>query len=479
MAILEVITLGLIVGQYAYHRLTEKAAPKPSDRIEIPQTEEGSAVPLVFGRCRVSRPVLAWQGNEGADTDGTSPTGAAYSKGLMYVLGIPFFEGTTRLHGVFLGDRRMAGMPTSVGPNINGTPYVTESASPLDQDDPEFVQFQIEFGDGVSTQDMGTSLVTSAMGVTAADVPGFRGYATAYLNIDAYQTSFPSISFDLSTYPFEQLYPAFIATSVGSEANPADVIAALLCDQFGKLGLDPSETIHYPSFRKVGETCNAEGTGYSRTWDERTPTREIINDVLRTIDGVHWQDQNDGLWHIKLIRPDYDPGTLSKIHPGNCERLENFDAGSWDDLPNKIRVVYPRREDDYRENSATAQILATAPGGDGDVHEIILRFDAICTKEQAEATAARELGARSQPLLQCRAIVDRSFWGARIGDVYELNWPDLNISRRIMRVGNVGFGAADSNVIVLDLIEDYHYVHRKKVSHAPPIAPFPTTAVAG
>lgn len=475
MALLEVITIGLIVGQYAYHRLTEKAPPKPSDRIEVPQTEEGAAVPLIFGRCRINRPVLAWQGDESSSNSGTSPSGAVFTKGLLYVLGIPFFDGTTRLHGVFLGDRRMAGMPLSVGPNINGTPYLVESAAPLTTDDVEFVQFQIEFGSGISTQDMGTSLVASAMGVPSTEIPGFRGYATAYLDVSAYQTTFPSIAFDASSYPTTQLYPAFIATTIGDEANPADVIAALLCDRMGKLGQTPSETIHYPSFRKVGETLASEGFGYSRAWDERTPTREIIDDVLRTVDGVAWQEQDDGLWHIKLIRPDYDPVTAPKVHPGNCERLEDLDAGSWDDLPNKIRVVYPRREDEYRENSATAQVM----GGDAEVNELVLRFPGVCTKEQAEVIAARELGARSQPLLQCRAIVDRSFWETRIGDVVELNWPDLNISQRMMRVGNVGFGAHDANVIVLDLIEDYFYVYRRKVTHLPPVAPFPTEAVPG
>lgn len=477
--LLEAITVGLIVGQYAYHRLTEKAAPRPTDRIEVPQSEEGAAVPLFVGRVRINRPVLAWQGGEGAANSGTSPTGAVFTKGLLYVIGIPFFDGTTRMHGVFLGDRRTAGMPLSVGPNINGTPYLVESAAPLTTDDAEFVQIQIEFGTGVSTQDMGTSLVASAIGVPSSEIPGFRGYATAYLDVSAYQTSFPAVAIEASTYPTTQLYPTAVATSIGEEANPADVIAALLCDQMGKHGLDPSETIDDASFRKAGETLASEGMGYSRAWDERTPTRDIINDILRTVDGVIWQEQDTGLWHIRLIRPDFDPVTVPEINPSNCAGLEDFDAGGWDDTPNKVRVVYPRREDEYRENSATSHNQANAVGQNGEVNELVIRFPGVCTKEQAEVIAARELGARSLPLLRCRAIVDRSFWATRMGDVVELNWPDLNISRRMMRVGNVGFGAPDSSVIALDLIEDYFYVYRRKVTHLPPVSPFPTEAVPG
>ncbi len=82
----------------------------------------------------------------------------------------------------------------------------------------------------------------------------------------------------------------------------------------------------------------------------------------------------------------------------------------------------------------------------------------------------------SRPLARCRVKVDRTFWNTRPGDVVRVVWPKLNIASRVFRVLNASRGTADENVVYLDLIEDYFYVHRARVSHLPPVAPFPSEA---
>ncbi len=114
-----------------------------------------------------------------------------------------------------------------------------------------------------------------------------------------------------------------------------------------------------------------------------------------------------------------------------------------------------------------------ASGGCHLVPEQVLEFRGIKTMALAEAVAGRELAYRSRPLARCRVKVDRTFIRVRPGDVVRMSWPKLNIAGRVFRVGHVSLGAADENVVYLDLIEDYFYVHRSRVSHLPPVAPFP------
>lgn len=481
MAFLEIATIAVLTGRYIYHRLTESDPRPPSERINPPKQNEGAPVPLVFGRCRVRRPVIAWSGGQtGAVSAG--PTGFTYSIKVLYVVGIPVWQGTTMLHGVFVGDVRADGLPLAVPPNLGGTLYLID-AGELDSTDTQFWQAELEFGDGDAAQDMATGTaaagwMTTLGSIDANNIPGFRGLITIGADFFRFTPDLGPFEPEVSSYPFEQRYTAVIPTKIGDDMNPADVIAAVLCDQLGKLGLDPDEVIDAQSFKKAGETLLAEGLGYSRCFDDRTPARDIINDVLRTVDGVLYERRDTGRYVFKLIRPDYDPAAVLVVHPSNCSAIEDLDATGWTDTPSSVRVVFTDRENGYRENSAAAGDLASASIQDGEPGDLVLDYPGLCTKEAAELVAGRELEARSRPLLRCRAVVDRRFWETNIGDVVRLNgtWSDLTLSNRYMRVGNVGFGTADSNMVVLDLIEDFAYVRNKKISTGGTVAPFPTQA---
>ncbi len=484
--LLEAATLVILGSRYAYHRWQESKRPLGlgATPLDLPRTQEGDALPLLFGRYIVRNPIIAWAGNAEVQPDPirTAEGFYFYEVAMLYAVAIPVENGVNRLQGIYIGDQRYTnlGTPSDMPPNL-GVVTMPSVAGPSPSTLPDFSRLGYEWGDGADTQNFAASEAASQMvtaGIPAGSIPEFRGLITFYGFWSRNNSTIPALGLEFSSYPFDQRYHAYIPTRVGDEMNPADVIASVLCDRFGKLGLDPSSVIDQQSFQKAGEALLAEGCGYSMCWSERTPARDIINDVLRVADGVLFKHRTTGRWKLKLIRADYDPNALKVIDQTNA-LLENVEITGWSDVPNRVRVKWRDRQDGYREKSSAAQNQAGAVNELGETDELVLDFPAICTKEQAEATVARELGARSMPLLRCRAVVNRDLLDVELGEAVKLHWPAYGISNRVMRVADIQLGGPTSNSVTVALLEDSFYVHRKYVSPLPPVAPFPTTAEVG
>lgn len=474
----ELIYGGYLLGQYIYHRVTEVEPGPPKDFIEYPRSEEGEPVPLLFGRYRIQRSIVAWSGGQQRALSGTSPTGNTYKLNVLRAEAIPFYEGTVQFCNAWIGDRDTNGfIPGSPGSAALGFQSVVNTG--VGATDPDHTELLCEFGDGRATQDMSTGTFTAghmnADGITSVNIPGFRGYVTIGMEVLRYTSSLPEISFEIASYPKNPnpYYTGAVSDRILLDANPVDVIAAVLCDQFGKLGRSPAQVIDASSFAVAHQTLKAEGLGYSRCWEARTPGRDIVEDVLRLVDGVLYQEPRTGRYCIKLIRADFVPGDLFSIQPGNCVDVTNASLVGFTDAPNKIQVVYANRSDAYRNATESAQNQANAVGQDGEVNELVLQFLSCTTAENAKKLAARELAARSKPMLRCRAEVDRSAWNVRVGDAVRLTWPDLNCSNLVMRVAAESRSTHNSNTVLLDLIQDYFYVYRGAVVQTVPVAPFP------
>lgn len=282
----------------------------------------------------------------------------------------------------------------------------------------------------------------------------------------------PAYSFETSTYPNTSLD----LRTVGSEANPADVLWAIYRDVYGKLGLDYTR-LDYETFRAVAEQLRIEGHGYSRVWEDGSAPMagEVVLEVLKQIDGLIYEDMLDGLIKLRLIRADFDPSTLLLIDPNNA-RLEPVTAAGRSKLVNKLRVVFENRSKDYESDSVTADNGANAFGQSAVIPDAI-EFPGIKTAVLARPVASRELAARSIPLAKVRAIVDRRAYRVTPGDRVVLNYPKFNISGMVMIVARATPGASNSNDMALDLIQDFHYTHRFIVSTDTGLPAHPTEAV--
>lgn len=464
-------TLGglIMLGEFAYHRWKDMNRPLAhGDVFQTPRTEPGTLVPVVFGRCRVDQPVIVWVGNKTANEDVYHSPLLIFEGDALYVLGIPFLDGTTRLQGLYLRNLRAddgAGNPNEWGPG-HPDPIIVSPKGVLSTS-PDFVQVGLEFLDGISTQDLATGTEASSQmvtgGVDATTIPSFRGYATLFVRYSVNTSEIPPLGVELSTYPASDYFPGYFGSfKVGDEANPAHVIAAILCDRFGKLGLS-TDVIDSTSFARAATTLAAEGHGYSRCFGGGETAAEMITEVLTQIDGVIYEEPNTGRVALKLIRADYDPASLSLITPSNCTSVSNLERGWGVETPTKIVVNFTSRQNAYQNDIANADNLAAEVAVDGIGPEVSLRFPGCTTPELAAVIAGRELAARSRPLMKCRARVSREFWALRPGDPVRMTYPDYGVSNVVFRVVAVDRAGAADNHLVLDLIEDFYYVHRNSV----------------
>ncbi len=479
--ILELITIGFMVGQYVYHRMHEPLKPPP-EKFKAPKLADGARITMFWGQCRINKPLVIWYGNVTNDQRIGYPDGVLfYTLSITFVLGIPFYDGIVKLCGIYIDDHPIPFVLfLSTVPNVGGATYLFDNSVGIPEADDRFTSFvDSEFGDGNSSQTMVGSMLEGSMvadGVDAALIPGMRGYCTFHVDSMGRSTStMPTLSFDVSCYPSVSLDH----TSIGAEANPADVLYDILKSPFGKLNMDNTR-VDYETFRAAAEQLRIEAHGYSRAIEETTTANEVIADILRQIDAVMYEDPINSQVKLRLIRNDYVIGDTLLITPNTCKKLTTPAAGGWTGRANKVRVIFTDRNANYEDGSATAQNQANAFGQDGDVEEVVLHFPGVCTQELANVIAARELSALSRPIFKCIAIVDRTFLRVVPGDVVRLTWPKWHISGMLMRVAGVTRGTLENGDIELQLIQDFFYTYRgvfhDDATH-PPITSFPTDAL--
>lgn len=492
-AIMAGVALAFMAGDFVYHKWLERKESKEGDpsEMQLPRVDDGAPIPLIYGRCRVRAPILAWVSAPVADLDEAYPGGLLWRMDMFFVLGIGFDDGagTNRIHGMWVGEHAMddgvvsPGFTTWSALTGDGGYEDTVNTGLDPPSDVDFVGGQAEFLNGNAAQALtdNTDPLTLAGermmdgGIAATAVPGFRGYVSVFLGhvTDGFKwfvggaTTVQAYSFEVSSYRDSSDYPGVaIYAQVGQDSNPMNALWDLLKAKFGKLGYDES-LLDLTSFREAAATLYSESHGYSRCIDDAQEADEIIQEILRQIDATLFEDPTTGTVKIKLIRNDYDPNDIVHIHKDNCIKLTNFAAGGWTGIPNKVRIVYPNREKDYQDDSESAQNPANAVGQEGQVREMVIQMPGVTNAALAARLAARELAAFSRPLIKCRAIVDRSFSTVRPGDAVKLTWTNPDIAGLVFRVAIVDRGTLENGAIGLDLIQDFYYVYRGRTPKFP------------
>lgn len=487
----------IILAQWAYreyHRFDKR--PEYKDReIQVPRIEPGLPVPMIFGRCRVRAPVLAWTDNAPFKDTATiepavGPNTEVY-RGLwmrmFYVLGVPFPPGESianpvaenHVHMLYAGDLKANGGSPTAFDALTGNGAFEASAGVTIDDEDASILGKLEFLNGGEAQVLvngGAVTYSGAMmldtGLTEPEIPGYRGrmcvglygFGGTGVGFDHGKvTSIPAYSFEVSSYATNDPDLGTYA-KVALESNPVNVLYALLTNPQGLGGLGiPKATIDMPSFQAASYTLRNEGNGYSRSVETATDAENLIREILAQIDGLLYEEPTTGKIVLVMIRNDYDPNTILQIDRTNCEALLGFALGGRENLINKVTVVYPNRDKDYNDDHETAQNMASIFGGDGIVREEVVQMPGVCTQHLAAVIAARILNTFSRPLIKCRAAgCDRKFIRLRPGDVVRLVWSKPDVGNVVMRVIDVEEGTLEDGGIALDLVQDAYYVYRNQ-----------------
>lgn len=485
---LEIAAVAFLAGQWAYHRWFEDKPPRQRKLLEvsIPRVEAGAPVPLSIGRCRVRAPILAWHSRPYREVgdpfgNGYPADQFVYFMNMFFVLGIGMDDGNgdNALHRIWGGEKRFS----NLGPFTPGDDITTQLDTSAGVDFGPIGSLAT-FYDGNPLQDPAAEtlgLIMTDDGVDVFQIPAFVGYHSVLLFanspsawISGSRPNLPQYSFEVSSYHTSHPQLSTYAR-VGDDSNPVNAIYDLLVSKFGKLGLS-SSLIDITSFQDAQYTLHTETHGYSRVIEDVTDADTIIGEILRQIDGVLYFDEAAQTIKIKLIRPDYNPSDLTVVNKHNAVKLVGFTMSSKSNIINKLRINFtnrgsedPTSEDyraDYADGVEIARNQANAVGQGGEVNEQVLDMPGICTRELARAIAARELGARSRPIIKFRIIGGRSLLSLNPGDPIVVQWgnPDVN---GIFRIANVERGSLEDGAIALDCVSESFLVYRGRTPIAP------------
>jgi hypothetical protein len=522
------ITLGVAASlrtlSWVYHRyIDDKPLVKkvPIRRLELPRTDQGAPIPLVFGRCLVRSPILVFSARDHVtvykepsgssffyttdptnNSDLNAESHVMYAADLLFAVGIGMGNGFTRgnslagnkLHNVWWGEKKLPA-PAAGLPTFSSALRYGQMVTDLDEHgrlfelrgayywhggwtDQSLMSPASKIGPGLAKQ----MLVSFCRLPEDSSDPYFNQtlpdtggtYEAQPLPNEGFiigtDASVPSVRFEVSSYGdvvsgvsnhvFSMTSPG---VDFGGDADPVECIYDILTGTYGKLGL-PTSLIDMTSFSRASQTLKSEGNGYSRCADSTVEMGTWIEEILKQIYGVlRWNPATRKI-EIKLIRPDYSPPSLPRITRERGHKLVGGAMSGWTNLVNKVRVPFQNRDRDWADDSAAAQNPADATSGQT---EQVIAFPGCVRFSLAQKLAERELAWLSKPLMKMTAHVDRSFLRVSVGDPIVVNWTDPNISNVVFRVASVNHGKLADGQIILSLIQDVNYVWRNQTPKAP------------
>ena len=119
--------------------------------------------------------------------------------------------------------------------------------------------------------------------------------------------------------------------------NPAHAMWYILHDMVGL----PEEWLDESDFSDIADVLNSESRGISILFDQQTEALSYLQNILTHIDGVI-RYGNDGKFHPKLIRNDYDAGLLELVDESIILEPPQYTRRAWIDTLNEIKVQYSK-----------------------------------------------------------------------------------------------------------------------------------------
>jgi len=302
--------------------------------------------------------------------------------------------------------------------------------------------------------------LANKMGGTAATLPGFRGFLSAFFTggvgvspvrsgwyWGANSPYLKSPWFRVERFP-SSFYPEKAA--IGPDANPAHIIYECMMNADWGMGGSEAE-VDLPALRAAADTLYNEGFGLSLAWTGQTTVKAFIQEILDHIEANFYLSPRTGLLTLKLTRGDYNLETLRVIDPTNAV-MTNFERKAWGETVNELNVTWTNPENE-QEETITVHDLGNIAAQQGVVSGS-RNYYGIRNANLAARVATRDLSVAAFPLASCNVEVDRTLWDLVPGEVVKVNWPEHSLQDIPMRVGEISYGEANDPALKVNLIED-------------------------
>lgn len=460
--------LFLFVGTTVLSALLQK---KPKDiqpsslgDFQAPTAEEGRAIPVIFGTVKLAAPNVVWFGDLKINAIKKKVGGFLGIGGSKVTIGFKYFVGLhmALCHGVvdsllkiIAGEDKDVPFTSTVVNGPGGEDYLK-----ITIDQPKLFGVSPEPGDGGlkgtiffyrgQQSQQGNSYLASKLGLSPA--PAYRGlcHAVAQSFYVGNSQFMKKLAFVLRRLP-RNLGLTGNNHDIGGDANPAEIIYEVMTNPIWGLGI-PSTRFNLASFQSAGNTLATEGMGMSLQLDSEAAADQVLDDVLRHIDGVLYTDPATGLWNLALARADYSIPSLLELNENDILEAPEFSRGSWEETLNEIKVEYLDRAT-FDTRIVQAQETANFAIR-GQLSSDTIPFRGFSNAAIAQKAAMRELKTHSFPLAKGRLKANRKAWNLRIGGVFKFTWTPLGISAMVVRITGINYGALEQGEITIDFVED-------------------------
>jgi len=487
------VALGVQAGVWLLSKWLAPLSPKEREAraadLRLPRAEQGTPLPLFWGRVRINTPTLVWSGGFGARaireeynddtgwasdviTSNSATLGFEYRVSMQFVLGVPGYDELTsgvrcKLHTFWVGDKVAMAHTTShleefqvdatdlLGgrgngggvrgrltwyAGVDGQDYVTTT------DDQDFVTlFETEMADWPPALVDWTVLLPRYMGMAMLTLANFE--------IGESATPEP-FSFDVSAPTRTNTLGGTILTVGNDDANPVNVLYDLLIRVDAKVGMD-FDDLDDASFLAAATVLNTEGNGFSYVLEDPGEASELIRIILTQIDGYLYVEPETSLLTLKLIRDDYTAASLAIFDESIILGEPSYVTSQWSETYQEIRVSYPDRKKSYDKETISVRNPASIAARPNERKKPLeLHYPGCCTATNAAKLAERDLQAYSQPLAKWRINVNAEGFTLRPGSVFKISWADYGIVEMIVRVTEIDPGTLEDGVIVVSAVED-------------------------
>lgn len=235
------------------------------------------------------------------------------------------------------------------------------------------------------------------------------------------------------------------------DMNPAHIIRECLTDPDWGMGYQDAD-IDDVSFMAAADKLFDEQMGMSLIWDTQTNIEDFIKTIVKHIDAALYVERTTGKFVLKLIRNDYDAGSLITLNASNIDKIADFNRPSFGELTNSVSVTFW----DFttgEDSTLTVQDIALSQM-QGCTINTSVQYPGFTSAALATRVAQRDLKTLSTPLASCTIYANRDAASLNIGKCFKLTWPDYEVSELVMRVTGIAYGDGKSNRVRINCVQD-------------------------
>ena len=239
---------------------------------------------------------------------------------------------------------------------------------------------------------------------------------------------------------------------VGEDMNPAEALFQILTQEWGGLGIDVAD-IDVASLQLAGQTLFEEGNGCSVIVTRSQSGGDLVDEILRQIDGVMTQDPDSGRVVLQLVRDDYDVGLIPLFDENDVLKVTKFSRTSFEELVWQVKVQHPQRRADSEAISISQDTSIVSMIGTRAKTSLV-SYPFVYDKTLAASIASRERAQLATPLFRITLQLNRNANAMRPGDVFLFSWDDYGIEQIVFRVQSFDLGELTNGRIVVEAIQD-------------------------